>query len=212
MGLARPALRATKGLRFWKLCGAGSGHGFSFRPDGRVWAILTVWEDRSAADMGLQSALWAAWRARATESWSILMRPLSARGAWAGAQPFTPEPGPTLGPFAVLTRATVKPRALTAFWRRVPGVNDRIGANPDVLFKIGIGEVPLLHQVTFSVWPDLAAMARFAHAPGPHASAVAQVRAGDWFTEELYARFQVLDTIGHWSGVSLAPQNDRISA
>lgn len=94
----------------------------------------------------------------------------------------------------------------------MPEVNDRIGANPDVLFKIGIGEVPLLHQVTFSIWPDMAAMARFAHAPGPHAEAVSQVRKGDWFTEELYARFQVLGTIGHWAGLPPLTQPERIVA
>ncbi|WP_354001917.1 spheroidene monooxygenase [Stagnihabitans tardus] len=212
MALARPGLARLPGLRFWKLCGAGSGHGFSFRPDGRVWAILAVWEDLKAAEQGLQSPIWTRWRARAAESLSILMRPLTARGSWSGAQPFPPEPGPSHGPFAVLTRATVKPRALTAFWARVPEVNDRIGANPDVLFKIGIGEVPLLHQVTFSVWPDMAAMARFAHAPGPHAEAVTQVRQGDWFSEELYARFQVLGTQGQWSGMPPLTQPERIVA
>lgn len=220
MALARRGLAAEPGLLFWKLCGAGSGHGFSFRPDGRVWAILAGWTDLPAARLGMGRGVWAEWRARCSESWTIHLRPVSARGSWGGANPFQPVPGgqgATPGPLAVLTRASLRPRALRAFWSRVPEVNDRIGANPDVLFKIGIGEVPLLHQVTFSVWPDLAAMARFAHAPGPHAAAVASVRQGGWFGEELYARFQVLETEGLWRGGDplAAPQDtqpERIEA
>ena len=76
-----------------------------------------------------------------------------------------------------------------------------IGSNPDVLFKIGIGEVPLLHQVTFSIWPDAASMAAFARAGGPHANAIKAVREGDWFAEELYARFRILGSQGLWGGV-----------
>ena len=205
MGLARGPLAATPGLTFAKLCGAGSGHGFAFRPDGRVWGILAGWESLEAARLGLNSPLWTRWRARAVEAWSVLMRPLSARGTWGGVQPFAATPDPAAqGPFAVLTRASLRPRSLPAFWARVPEVGERIATNPDVLFKIGLGEVPLLHQITFSIWPDLAAMTRFAHAPGPHAAAVAQVRQGGWFSEELYARFQVLEEHGTW-GAAFRP-------
>ena len=51
-----------------------------------------------------------------------------------------------------------------------------------MLFKIGIGEVPLLQQVTFSIWPDTASMAAFARADGPHARAIRAVREGGWFS------------------------------
>jgi spheroidene monooxygenase len=75
-----------------------------------------------------------------------------------------------------------------------------IGDDPHVAFKIGIGEVPLLHQVTFSIWPSAAAMAQFARADGPHARAIRAVRDGDWFAEELYARFRVTGARGTWHG------------
>ena len=67
------------------------------------------------------------------------------------------------------------------------------------MFKIGIGEVPLLHQVTFSVWPDTASMAAFARR-GPHAEAIRAVRDEGWFNEELYARFRLTGTAGTWQG------------
>ncbi|MEL6933929.1 MAG: spheroidene monooxygenase, partial [Pseudomonadota bacterium] len=83
---------------------------------------------------------------------------------------------------------------------RVPDISDMIGEDPNVAFKIGIGEVPLLHQVTFSIWPDTQGMARFARADGPHARAIKAVREGDWFHEELYARFNVRGDRGTWEG------------
>jgi len=60
--------------------------------------------------------------------------------------------------------------------------------------------VPLLHQVTFSIWPDAASMANFARGNGPHGRAIQSVRAENWFSEELYARFRILDDWGTWNG------------
>ena len=100
-----------------------------------------------------------------------------------------------------LTRATIRPRAALKFWRRVPSISSVIGADTEVAFKIGIGEVPLLHQVTFSIWPDTRSMADFARVDGPHARAIRAVREGNWFREELYARFKVVGDQGTWNGV-----------
>ena len=109
----------------------------------------------------------------------------------------------TKAPLAALTRATVKPRKVAQFWGRVPNISGVIGADPNVAFKIGIGEVPWLHQVTFSIWPDAQTMAQFARTPGgPHARAIQAVRDGDWFKEELYARFTVTGDSGTWEGKS----------
>jgi spheroidene monooxygenase len=203
MALARPALARDKRLSFAKLCGAGSGAGFTFRLDGRMWAIMATWPDEATARDGLAtSPVWRRWRARAAESYSVLLSPVSSRGSWSGVNPFTPQtdtPGPD-GRWAALTRATLKPRHLLHFWDHVPGVQDRIAQDPAVAFKIGIGEVPLVHQVTFSVWPDLASMASFARREGAHALAIEAVRSGDWFAEELYARFRILGTQGTWGG------------
>ena len=139
------------------------------------------------------------WRVAAVEDWTIFLSPASVRGQWSGRQPLTGH-GTADGPLAVLTRATLRPSTAWRFWNRVPDISGAIGADPDVAFKIGIGEVPLMHQVTFSVWPDAAAMARFARADGPHAHAIRAVREGGWFREELYARFRILGTSGIWGG------------
>lgn len=112
------------------------------------------------------------YRARAREAWTVFLVPLSARGAWSGQAPFVPGPAPAEGPLAALTRATVRPGALARFWGRAPKISRRIGEDRNVLFKIGLGEAPLVRQVTFSIWPDEASMAAFARRDGPHARAI----------------------------------------
>ena len=199
MALARPGLRRLPGLSFARLCGSGTGEGFTPRPNTAVWAILSVWTDNARAREGLASAApFTRWRAHASEDMTLFLEPYSARGKWGGVEPFAPH-GTASGPVAALTRASVRPGAALRFWGRVPDISARIGADPNVVFKIGIGEVPLLHQVTFSVWPDSARMAQFART-GPHAQAIAAVRDGNWFSEELYARFRVAGVAGTWDG------------
>ena len=75
-----------------------------------------------------------------------------------------------------------------------------IGSAPNVVFKIGIGEVPWLHQVTFSVWRDAAEMTRFAHSAGAHNAAVRAAYDGGWCSESLFARFAVTGATGLWNG------------
>ncbi len=200
MGLARLSFMRMPDVGFWKLCGSGTGEGFTPRPNLGVWAILAVWPDEETARRHTRdAAVYTRWRARATESWTIYMAATSARGQWAGAAPFTVSATP-LGPLAVLTRATIKPSRLLRFWDRVPDISAVIGADPHVAFKIGIGEVPMLHQITFSLWPDPASMAQFARGHGPHGQAIQAVRDGNWFAEELYARFRILGAMGTWGG------------
>ena len=205
MGLARLSLRRMADVGFYKLCGSGTGEGFTPRPNTRVWAILAVWPDAATARRNLdQAPVFRRWRRRAAESWTILLNPTSARGLWSGVQPFAPQPMVAQpdrpGPVVALTRATMRPATFLRFWGRVPDISAVIGADPNVIFKIGIGEVPLLHQVTFSIWPDAAAMANFARGDGPHGRAIKAVREENWFSEELYARFSIVDDWGTWEG------------
>ena len=187
---------------FWKLCGSGTGEGFTPRPNTAVWAILATWDtDEIARDRTANAPVFRRWHARATEAWTVFLSPVSARGTWSGATPFEPS-GTADGPLAALTRATIRPAILMRFWRRVPDISAVIGSDPNVAFKIGIGEVPWFHQVTFSIWPDAQAMAAFARGDGPHAQAIRAVREESWFREELYARFRIQGDAGSWGGES----------
>ncbi|HKL55216.1 MAG TPA: spheroidene monooxygenase [Roseovarius sp.] len=203
MGAARLALPRVPGIGFWKLCGSGTGEGFTPIPNTAVYAILATWPDTGTAQTQTQSApIFRRYHAKACESWTVFLAPVSARGQWAGVAPFAPEGSAPNGPLAALTRATVRPLKALRFWRRVPDISTVIGNDRNVAFKIGIGEVPLLHQVTFSIWPDSESMAEFARISGPHAHAIQAVREGDWFREELYARFRILGDHGTWYGQS----------
>lgn len=203
MATARLALPRVPQIGFWKLCGSGTGEGFTPVPNTAVYAIIAAWPDLETARARTQNApIFRRYHCKSTESWTVFLAPTSARGRWAGAAPFTPDGVQPDGPLAALTRATVRPAKALRFWKRVPDISAVIGKDPNVAFKIGIGEVPLLHQVTFSIWPDSQSMADFARANGPHASAIKAVRDGNWFHEELYARFRILGDHGTWHGQS----------
>lgn len=209
MGAARLAFGRMPEVGFYKLCGSGTDQGFTPRPNTAVWGILATWPDPATArDRIANAPVFCRWRRWAAESWTVMMEPTSARGRWSGVQPFDPSGGPQTGPVVALTRATMRASTALRFWRRVPDISAVIGSDPNVIFKIGIGEVPLLHQVTFSIWPDMASMANFARGDGPHGRAIQAVRAENWFSEELYARFRILDDWGTWGGRSPLAMKD----
>ncbi len=215
MGLARFPVARLPGLGFYKLMGAGTGEGFTPRPDTRTVVILTTWPDLDTAQRQVTSSdIFRRYRARADEAWTLHLSPVSSRGAWSGKAPFQPAGGPPPpGPIVALTRATIRPAILLKFWARVPDISRAIGSDPNVIFKLGVGEVPWFHQMTFSIWPDADTMARFARADGPHAKAISAVRRGDWFAEELYARFTILAAMGSWNGTDpLAGLDQAIAA
>ena len=200
MGIARPFMARVPDIGFWKLCGSGTGEGFTPRPNTAVYAILATWPDLETAQAAHANApIFARYRAQASEHWTLYMSASSERGQWSGQTPFVASDAPGDGPLAALTRATIKPGILQRFWGRVPDISQVIGKDPNVMFKIGIGEVPWLHQVTFSIWPDAARMANFART-GPHAEASRAVRDEGGFREELYARFTLLSDEGTWGG------------
>ncbi|MEL7097723.1 MAG: spheroidene monooxygenase [Pseudomonadota bacterium] len=201
MGITRYLLPRVPDIGFWKLCGSGKDEGFTPVLFPRVFAILAVWPDEDTArTRTAEHPVFRRYTRRANEAMTVFLHTTSARGEWSGAQPFSAVSEPDHGPLAALTRATVRPKVAPQFWGRVPRISDVIGNDPHVMFKIGIGEVPLLQQVTFSIWPGAAEMAAFARQSGPHAEAIRAVRENGWFREELYARFAVVGHAGTWEG------------
>ncbi len=203
MGMARPQLARVPDIGFWKLCGSGTGEGFTPIPNTGVYAVLATWPDLDTARNRVENhALYQKYRARSEEAWTVFLHTTSARGAWSGREPFEVNAQAQPGTLAALTRASLRPRIAMRFWRRVPAISDVIGTDPNVIFKIGIGEVPLTSQITFSIWPGTDAMTRFARTSAPHATAIKAVRAENWFKEELYARFSIVGDLGTWGGHS----------
>ena len=201
MGVGRLFLRRQKNLTFWKLLGSGSGQGFTPKPNWGVYAILCVWNDEQAAQTAIaNTALFRWYGAWSNEQFSVFLTPISARGKWSGQSPFTISDVTLNGPIAVLTRATLRTRAIFGFWGLEPPISAAIAKNNDIVFKIGLGEKPFAQQMTFSIWPDLAPMQSFARDIGAHATAIKQVRSKNMFAEELYARFRITHSFGTWGG------------
>ena len=91
MGLARRHLRKVESINFWKLCGSGSGEGFTPIPNTSVYAILATWPDEASATRAIENdPLFQRYKTHASEHWSLFMSTDTARGAWSGKTPFIP--------------------------------------------------------------------------------------------------------------------------
>lgn len=194
MGLAIGELGKTPGLTFGRLLGSGGGNGFSVWPNFGTYAWLGQWESREAATMFSQSNWFQNARNRGSGITTFHLEPTMAHGEWGGEQPFplSQEYDPAK-PVAVITRATIRTRKLADFWRYVPRTSKSIYDHPDRMLSIGIGEYPIFMQATFSYWKSGKAMQEFAYKSNHHKEVVKLTRERDWYKEELFVRFTVLE-------------------
>ncbi|CAB4338346.1 unannotated protein [freshwater metagenome] len=206
MGLHRITLRRSRNIRFWKLLGTGSGKTFTVRDaDPHQWAILTVWNSRSEAEEFSRSSVMNSWLRISDTHATFHMVALSAHGKWAGQTPFGEPVATPVGSslIAVITRARIKVRWWPEFWRSVPAVSADLHKSAGLLASVGIGEAPLGLQGTFSLWRDNRSVTEFATGRPEHNRVIQRTHETQWYAEELFARFIVVEMTGNLSGTDL---------
>lgn len=206
MQFAHAPLGKVKGQTFYKLMGSGKNEGFNPFPDWSVYSLLQVWESASAADAFFKEAeLMNRYRKHATEIWTIYMKNIKANGAWSKQNPF--QPAHDLDEHnkhvAVITRATIKLSKLVPFWKYVPTSHQPLKHNSGLIYTKGIGEIPVIQMATFSLWKDWESVKKFAYESKEHNEAIRKTRALNWYSEELFSRFQPYRSEGTWEGKNL---------
>lgn len=205
MGLDRPVLGRVPGLRWWRLLGTGDGDRLSLSADLRRWALLAFWDAPAALDAFLDgSEISRRWDDLGAERYDLRMATIRAQGTW-GRATFDVRGAaqlPAGAPVAILTRAAIRPRKLATFWRAVPNPAIDATAHPSLLAAVGIGDIPLLRQATFSLWDSLDGARDYAYRRAAHRDVIDRRRAEDWYSSELFARFLPLAATGTWAGTN----------
>jgi len=201
LGSDRLRLPRVPGLEFWRLLGTGSGDDTGRGADPSRSALFAVWDDERDLDAFLaDSAIARRWR-NAEESWHVRLRSIGGHGTWKGFDALAGlEAGSPTGPVVIITRANVRRRSWRAFGRASEIVDAELHRAPGLVDVVGIGETPVGALATFSLWTSLASAREFAYSMPDHVDVVRRTRAEDWYSEEMFARFEPYGSTGTWNG------------
>jgi hypothetical protein len=199
--MGRPLYKVPdiKGLQFFKMLGTGR-NGFSIWPNWGTYAALLVFD---SGDFHIENSAWyTRMQAKSSSVLKVILSPVKSHGLWNRSNPFVPSNTPRNqgGPVAVITRASVKPSQWWRFWWFVPQVSKTIPK--DCLFSIGIGELPLIEQATLSIWPSVKAMTDWAYKLGNHQKAIQNTHNYQWYSEEMFTRFEILGVEGSYKDIN----------
>ena len=182
-------LKRDKSISFYKLLGTGKGETFTPSDANLLrWGLLVV------SHNGVNSSsIINRWNKISISKKYYELSPISSIGSWAGKQPFDASPlKNSNSEIAVITRARIKFKLSNLFWRSVPPVVLSLKTTPGLNFAIGIGEAPVGLQGTLSIWVNNEAVTNFAHKGEAHSRVIKQTRQVGWYSEELFARFEVV--------------------
>jgi hypothetical protein len=197
MAIDRISLKRNKSVTFFKSLGSGKGETFTPRDaDSKRWGLLVV-IDSTDLDFFDASALISSWRKISITEYRAVLQPISSHGMWSKRKPFDANQiSNWQGPVAAITRARIKWSMNSKFWRAVPPVTVSLKSSPGLLSAIGIGEAPIGLQGTFSRWESGAALRSFAYQGQAHIAAIQATKDLDWYAEELFARFAIIEERG----------------
>ena len=203
MQFAHTYLAKESGIQFYKLMGSGKGRGFDLFPDWSTYALLIVWKDEKCAiDFFERSELFQKYKNHSSERWTIFMKNILARGSWSQRNPFQihSDLDTSNELLCIITRATIRWNKLFSFWKYVPTSEKPLLNNDGLIYSKGIGEIPVIQMATFSIWKNMEALKKFAYQSEAHKVAIQKTRELDWYSEEMFCRFQPYQSLGTWEG------------
>lgn len=202
MAIFRLPLWFNNKIVFWKLMGCGKNGTFDKSPDWRQWAILLVVKDGGIATNSIPRFIENWWQFWKCEKWTLMMEPIEGHGTWDGKKAFgtLPKQSEYDGPIGILTRATIRLNKLNRFWQHVDEVAKVMTGAKGFIVSVGIGEVPWIKQATFSIWESKTMMKAFAYQMKEHATIVQKTRKENWYSEEMFVRFKIIESNGNLNG------------
>ena len=196
MALNRRAVRNFPGVTFAKLLGCGTGERFTpSDADPLRWGILIAIEEDQVEAFD-KSAVVTRWRENSRSEFRALLSPISSHGQWSKKEPFSLSTKSSDGAIVAITRARISLLGNFRFWKAVPPVTTSLHNSPGLISAIGIGEAPIGLQGTFSIWESSQALRDFAYKGEAHTQVIADTKKYQWYSEELFARFAVLELRG----------------
>ena len=182
-------LKFNKSVTFYKLLGTGKGETFIPRDANKNrWGLLVV----TNVDINSLRVI-KSWRKIAHKERYFELSAISSLGVWAKKQPFEiSELRDPASNIAVITRAKIRFKLSRLFWKSVPPVVVDLKSAPGLIWAIGIGESPFALQGTFSIWENEKYVKDFAYKGMAHTKVIKQTRDLNWYSEELFSRFEVL--------------------
>ena len=196
MAINKIQLKRLPGISFIKMLGTGKGESFTPKDaDPTRWGILVTISENQISNLD-KSFVIRCWQKICKKEYRVILKPISSHGFWSRKQPFSVEKFDWSAKIAAVTRARIVWRKNVIFWRAVPPVTESLHQSPGLLNAIGIGEAPIGLQGTFSVWKDAASLRDFAYKGKAHSEAIKATSAQQWYSEELFARFAVIEERG----------------
>ncbi|MFC4210628.1 DUF3291 domain-containing protein [Pedobacter lithocola] len=206
MAILRIPLMLNKQCKFWKLMGSGKDAQVDLPPDFKHWSILTTWNDKADCDEFYNTSFTIKWfRIFGLEELTILLKPLSSHGLWSGKQPFIFEKSNLIhtGKVAVITRAAIHFGKVKDFRSNIKRAAKSMREAPGYILSAGVGENPYLDQATFSVWENTESMKNYAYKSFDHSDVIKLTRERKWYSEELFSRFEIIESRGSLNGQSI---------
>jgi spheroidene monooxygenase len=198
MQFAHSHLKKAKGCQFYKLLGSGKEN-FNPFPDWSIYALLQVWDhEKQASDFIEHSKLFKKYFSHANQHQILYMNNIQAKGEWSGKNPFQSVVSSKAveGKLAVITRASIKLNKLRTFWKFVPTSQKPLLKAKGLNYTKGFGEVPFTEMATFSIWNSTEELYDFAYRSKEHVEAIQKTRKIDWYSEELFSRFEIYKSQG----------------